>query len=359
MPFIMLNLFRLGVTMLAPQETVVLDFSISLRDLAPRLASAGASATVFDIWAQSNGHAAVAVAPGGTVAYEIIGLLGDDNNEGLALFGLDLDFDGGPLSQADTPTGLPIGDCDNPMIHFTLPWGITNPAGYGGTVSGGDLIQVGGGQNTINNTKDNAPFPIGPVLPGVAQPSGCGPTTLVTGSFTAPLVEGTFLFRIENLFGNVIREGETGVPFWRTESFVPGSIENLTVLVSASACGSCRLYGDIAAGYCLVDVDDVLAALDGFVDPIAVPEADIEPCGGDGDVDVDDILGGLDAFSGGNVCPHPCPPGACIADFDGDPGTADECRDESSAPGGMSFSDCYGASGLYGGDHSLCDHEAP
>ena len=71
----------------------------------------------------------------------------------------------------------------------------------------------------------------------------------------------------------------------------------------------CRVYGDVAPAYCVVDVDDILYVLDGFADPPSFPNADIEPCvTGDGDVDVDDILGVLDAFSGNALCSDPCPP---------------------------------------------------
>jgi hypothetical protein len=71
----------------------------------------------------------------------------------------------------------------------------------------------------------------------------------------------------------------------------------------------CRLYGDVAEGYCAVDVGDVLGILDGFagVAPWDLL-ADIAPCGGDGNVDLGDVLAVLDAFSGSPPCPDPCPP---------------------------------------------------
>jgi hypothetical protein len=195
------------------------------------LATAGepAGTTSLNVSVQSGGSNSIAAAPGGLVHYQVMGLLSDDNNKGLALVGFDLDFDGGDLSQADNPTGDPNSGCENPMIHFTEPWGITNPAGFGGTVIHGDLIQVGGAQNTTNNTQP--PAPIGTVLLRVAQPSGCGPAVLVTGALTAPSVLGSYTLALENLFANVIRPDATGVPIWQTQAAGVGTVANLTILV--------------------------------------------------------------------------------------------------------------------------------
>src|SRR5262249_53442198 len=146
--------------------------------------------SLLNISVQSGGVNHIVVQPGQSVPYDVIGLLSDDNNQGVDLVGFDLHFTGGPLAQAALPTSDPNSGCENPMIHFTIPWGITNPAGFGGTIINGDLIQVGGGQNSINNTPDNAPFPIGTVLLGVAQPSGCGATVLVHGTLVAPSIQG-------------------------------------------------------------------------------------------------------------------------------------------------------------------------
>lgn len=179
----------------------------------------------------AGGDSTVDVAAGGTVDYRVTGILSDDLNEGLALVGFNLVFDGGDLVQADTPVGG--ATCLNPMPSFVKPDGITNPAGFGGTVIGGDLIQVGGGQNTIKNTADNADFPIGTVLTGVAQPAGCGMAVIATGSLTVPggLADGTYHLMLQDLFANVIRESETGEPFWATEAAGVGAIANLTINV--------------------------------------------------------------------------------------------------------------------------------
>lgn len=177
----------------------------------------------------------ISVAPGATVNYKVVGVLNDETNEGLALVGFDLDFDGGDLAQANEPTGEL--SCGNPMVNFVIPEGLTNPAGYGGTIIGGNLVQCGGAQNTIKNTADNADFPIGAVFTGVAKPGldGCGEAVLLTGSLTAPETPGTYNLIIPNnsLFANVISAGEDGSgTFWATEAAVPGTISNLEITVS-------------------------------------------------------------------------------------------------------------------------------
>ena len=170
----------------------------------------------------SEGASSVVVSGGETVQYQVVGQLGGTASMGLALFGFDLSFDGGDLLQADEPI-------DPPMNNFAKNLGITNPAGFGGTIIGGDLVQVGGGQNTINNVETNAPFPIGTVILDVGQSE----EVLVTGSLTAPMTEGTYTLSLSNLFGNVITaEMPT---YWAVEGFDAGTIENLTVTVETCA----------------------------------------------------------------------------------------------------------------------------
>jgi hypothetical protein len=200
--------------------------SLQLLDWADENATA-ASTTSINLSIKSMGQSTVTVRPGVTIRYRVIGELSDDNNEGLALIGFDLHFEGGPLQQADEPTGEPDAGCENPMIHFAAPWGVTNPSGFGGTVIGGDLIQCGGGQNTIPNDGFLAS-----VLTGVAQPSGCGLAIILTGQLTAPAAPGTYRLVISNVFANVIKEGETGEVFFATEAAGVGDLSNLTVSVS-------------------------------------------------------------------------------------------------------------------------------
>ena len=187
----------------------------------------GTRAADLSVIVRANRSSAITVAPGVEVHYEVVGELSDDANEGLAFLHFDLEFDGGDLPQADTPT-------DPPMSSFVIPDGYTNPAGFGGTVDVpgrvGDLVQVGGCQNTIKNTADNAPYPIGSVITGIAWPGS--PEVLVTGTLTAPAAQGTYTLQLTNLASRVIKQGEAGVPFWETVSAGLGTVTSLTIAVS-------------------------------------------------------------------------------------------------------------------------------
>jgi hypothetical protein len=185
----------------------------------------------INISVQSGGQNVVTVAPGAVVAYSVVGVLSDMLNEGLAGFTLDLHFTDGPLTAGNTPAGAI--SCVNPMPAFVIPDGITNPPGFGGTVIAGDLVQVGGHQNTIKNIADNAAFPIGAVLTGVAKPlpEGFGPAVIMTGSLTVPLTPGTYGLQAFNVAASVIKDGETGEFFWGTEAAGVGTVTNLTIHV--------------------------------------------------------------------------------------------------------------------------------
>jgi len=260
-----------------------------LRQWADATTSVAGQLSSLSVSVESGGSNAVIVGPGDAVPYTVVGILSDDFNEGLALVGFDLDFDGGNLAQADSPTGDPNSGCENPMIHFTKPWGLTNPAGYGGTIITGDLIQVGGAQNTILNT--TPPFPIGTVLTGVAQPGGCGPTIVVTGTLTAPGAPGTYTLALENLFANVILDGETNDgTFWATQAAAVGIVTNLTIEVSAD-CNE----NDVPDNWDLADCDG---------------SPDCGDCNTNGVLDACDIRSGIrDADENG--MPDQCETGAC------------------------------------------------
>jgi len=182
--------------------------------------SAPGLASDLNLSITSGGSASVAVAPGASVVYDVTGELSDAANEGLALFAFDLSFDGGDLAQASTPAS-------DPMQRFAPPQGLSNPAGFGGTVVSGDLVQVGGGQNTIQNSF--APQPTGVVLTGVAQPGS--PETLASGVLTAPAAPGTYTLSLSNVVANVIRQGETGSPFWAVDPACADAVGSLEVVV--------------------------------------------------------------------------------------------------------------------------------
>jgi hypothetical protein len=183
------------------------------------VAAGGLPARNLSLNVHSGGQNIITVAPGATVDYAVTGLLSDNENEGLAMFAFDLSFDGRPLKQADAPT-------KQPMLNFAIPRGMNNPAGFGGTVKNGALVQVGGAQNTINNTF--APYPNGSVITGVAKNT---PVVLVTGQLRAPYRNGTYHLKLSSLTANVIKKGETGVPFWRVDPVEAGKIVDLTIVV--------------------------------------------------------------------------------------------------------------------------------
>jgi len=138
------------------------------------------------------------VGPGLSVSYEITGLLSDDGNLGLALFGVDL--------QTNTNVPQPSTTEGPSMGSFVKNEGITNPAGYGGTPDGDDLLQIGGGQNTIGNDPNdpNLPaYPGGVVVTGIALGT---PVVLATGSVTAPMSEGAYDVSLANPFASVLVE---------------------------------------------------------------------------------------------------------------------------------------------------------
>lgn len=70
------------------------------------------------------------------------------------------------------------------------------------------------------------------------------------------------------------------------------------------------IFADIAPppyGDGMVEIQDIICLLEGYLDPTRCPRADIAPCGGDGIIEVADVLILLDAYFGLKPCPDPCP----------------------------------------------------
>jgi hypothetical protein len=193
-----------------------------------------------------DGLGSVTVGPGCAVNYQVKGQLSDAVNDGLALFGFDLELQAAnqtqaaPLTKANVPT-------TTPMSQFVIPLGISNPGtdvanqnGYGGTEIGGKLVQCGGGTNTIRNTMANADFPVDPSPPlGVAKG---GQQVVLTGSLFAPMADGTYTLVLNSVFGNVVKQGETlADPFLETLALGSNpTISNLTITVQTGAsCSAC------------------------------------------------------------------------------------------------------------------------
>ncbi len=161
-------------------------------------ASFGLAAT-FEV--EITATSITAVGPGGTVDYEVTGLVSSGDNLGLALCGVDL--------TTDTAVAQGQADAGGSMGSFVKDDGITNPAGYGGTVDADDLLQIGGGQNTIGN--DGVPphpaYPSGVVVLTVAQGSS---VVLATGTITAPAAPGTYTVSLVDPFANVLLADQGG-----------------------------------------------------------------------------------------------------------------------------------------------------
>ena len=181
---------------------------LSLRFLGLALiATPAALATDLNIAVTSGGSGSLVAAPGAQVPYTVTLELGDASTDGLAGFAFDLVFDGGDLGAATAPA-------NGPTLAFRSPTGFSNPAGFGGTLIGGNLVQVGGAQNTIQNFF--APQPSGAVTIGVGQP---GSSVLVlSGTLQVPTEGGTFTLSVANAVANAIEAGQSGFPYYAVEA---------------------------------------------------------------------------------------------------------------------------------------------
>ncbi len=204
------------------------------------LAAPAVQATSLNLRVESGGQGAVSVPPGVVVPYVVVGELSDAQNDGLAMFSFDLSFSGGALSPAASPSSAP-------MTRFAVPAGINNPQGFGGVPVAGALLQVGGAQNTLNNTI--GPFPVGSVITGLAWPGQALP--LVSGQLTAPLQPGRYTLTPAGLVANVIVAGATGDPVWKVEAAGSGILLSLTVDVQSPATASSwvQTLRSLAAGF--------------------------------------------------------------------------------------------------------------
>jgi hypothetical protein len=172
------------------------------------VAGAAAAQDTFTVDIQrTNGSGDVA--PGGVVEYEITGTLTDTDNMGLAFFSLDLELVGGDTAINLGTAVVQVGSADSAPFEAPLGYSID----FGGTSVGNDLIQAGGGQNTINNdpaAEPFEPFPSGAVVMNV----GHGGMVLFSAGGGAPLgltvpndAAGTYTLQIKagSLHANVIK----------------------------------------------------------------------------------------------------------------------------------------------------------
>jgi len=183
---------------------------------AATLAAPAEAQVTLDVEVLSGGAPVVSVLPGQIVPFTVEAQLGGEPSQGLAMFSIDLDHDGGPLTQvAPSAAAAP----------FVSPMGLNNPAGFGGTLRGGDLLQVGGAMNTINNQFASAP--LGAVVTGVAL---TGWEELATGNVVAPSSAGVYTVTARNLFANAL-EAPAPAGFWEVKAVEAGALSSLTILV--------------------------------------------------------------------------------------------------------------------------------
>jgi hypothetical protein len=138
---------------------------------------------------------AASVAGGGVINIYIQGRIPGATDDGLALWGANLD--GGAFDVTGAVLDSPGGDID----QFKKNLGLTNPAGYGGTAIGGDMIQVGGGQNTIGNAGPTL-FPVGTVATDVAN--GAAWVDLATGTIDMTSQAGDVTLSLNTGFANTL-----------------------------------------------------------------------------------------------------------------------------------------------------------
>jgi hypothetical protein len=149
---------------------------------------------------------AVTAAVGEEVPVMIQGRLVSADTMGLALWGANLTATGGMDLCDDTGflVSAPVA-----MESFDRNLGLTNPpgppseiTGYSGTCDGaGGLWQIGGGQNTINNSGPTV-YPVGDVVEGIANG---GWVDLASGSAVA--IAGEVVLTLDTGFANTLDIG--------------------------------------------------------------------------------------------------------------------------------------------------------
>lgn len=214
------------------------------------------------------------IVPGATVDWTV-SFTSSGDNAGLALISTDL------IQEPNNPATLDLAPADAvpvAMDNFSRPNGISNPGeddpttGYIGVQRGNpgalNLRQIGGGQNTFGvaqssgvGVAENAN-----VVGGVGQ---SGAVTLASGSFTAPLTEGTYSFALTGAVANTLDSVETP-PTFSPVSAATVSYAGQRIVVTVSASAACGSACDVAGGDadtnndCVVDLSDLADVLANF-----------------------------------------------------------------------------------------------
>lgn len=292
------------------------------------------AAATIEVSISSQAAGQVLVSPGSVVLFDVTVKLSDTSNEGLSLFYIDLEFDGGLIEPIAEPTAPPL-------IHFISPAGVSNPEGYGGVFVDGRLRQIGGAQNTLK-LSGPSPIPSGTVIIGV----GHVPIVVASGVVQAPDEPGDYSLRVAKALARVIQSGEDGSgAFWDTEWAFAGSLQPLTITVRAceEACADADANGIRDDACTWYDCDNEICSLqpslfgdvggafgdctpDGFVNlfdrsHVLTCFAGTNPCMGfnldvggpfgdcapDGFCNLFDVSHVLTSFSGTNPCSCPMP----------------------------------------------------
>ena len=111
---------------------------------------------------------------------------------GLALFGFDF--------EAPPEVPLASNQFTTTLTSFVKNEGLTNPGGFGGTLSGNTLLQIGGGQNSIGYTGTAPSYPTGLVVTGI----GLVEVTIAKIVLDTSAAYGELEFEISNAFANLI-----------------------------------------------------------------------------------------------------------------------------------------------------------
>ncbi len=146
------------------------------------------------------------VAGGGVVNVFIQGRIQNPTDFGLALWGVNLSDTGGSgFDVSGAVLDSPGGD----IGQFKKNLGLTNPSGYGGTPIAGNMIQIGGGQNTIGNSGPTL-FPVGTVATNVAN--GAAWVDLAVGTIDTTSAVGFLELTLDTGFASTLAT-DTGPVF--------------------------------------------------------------------------------------------------------------------------------------------------
>ncbi len=163
--------------------------------------------------------------------FEIHGELTGDASAGLAGFSLDLraTLGGVPYELTEAVVQPPS---DNSMDWFALSPGVTNVAGYGGTLIAGKLVQIGGAQDTTGRSGQTSPVPVA-LNVAVGAPQVLARVTVELTQ--APATGETYDFIVENFRGNVINPSQTG-PIYAVTAMEPPSAATTASWTCVGAC---------------------------------------------------------------------------------------------------------------------------